>query len=339
VDLHQALDVLSKAIRPGAPGPATDGSTVLRSVVVVDVDRDAGVDGRARAAESRPQVVDIEIIDGVIAAITPSSAQPEGFVTPGLVDMHTHLPSDNPMALADLFGLLYLVHGVTTIRDTGDMDGTGVRAARRAFEITGAGPRVVSAGAFVGGRGQHRWANTKILGRPSDANRVVTELIAEGSQLVKAYEHLDLASIRALVVAAHAHGLPVIGHVPHNLAYEEALIPEPQHFFGVPEPDDLTCPSVLCRGGDWHGVSEQRMRDVVDVTIEHQMGNTPTLAQTDALLRYRSPDLIGDDPVVALLPPFYANVVCITNMGSRSTASFHLIAWTRSMTRLPRSNG
>ena len=309
MELDEALSVLDRSRRPSLPPPTRHGTYTIRDVIP----RDASGDGERRP--SGP--VDVAIADGVIVAIEPSHGEGAGgFLTPGLIDMHTHLPSDNPLDLSGHFMQLYLAHGVTTIRDTGDMDGTGVSAARGALARAGwSGPRIITAGAFVGGPGPRRWPNTKVVASTADAQRVVTELLAEGSGLVKAYEGLDRSSIRALVDAASREGLPVVGHVPHELAYEDALIPEPQHFFGVPPPDELTCTSVLCRGGDWTAVDADRLHEIVDVTREHGLGNTPTLIQNRSLLRYRQPERNAFDATVQLLPPHYVDVIWHPEIG------------------------
>jgi cytosine/adenosine deaminase-related metal-dependent hydrolase len=302
MELDQALTILEQLPRPELPQPLHQEELTIRDVLLP-------------APHAGP--VDVAIADGVIAAIEPSKGNGSGgFLTPGLIDMHTHLPSDNALVLSGHFMQLYLAHGVTTIRDTGDMDGTGVRAARAALDRAGwHGPRIITAGAFVGGPGPQRWSNTKLVATGADADRVVTELIGEGSGLVKAYEGLDRPSIRALVDAASRRGLHVIGHVPHELAYEDALIPEPQHYFGVPPPEELTCTSVLCRGGDWAAVDADRLHDIVDVTLEHDLGNTPTLVQNASLLRYRHPGSNAGDPTVQLLPPHYVDVVWHPEIG------------------------
>ena len=57
--------------------------------------------------------------DGRIAAIDEAAAGPAGpFVLPGLIDAHVHspiLPGDEP-----LHAVLYLLHGVTAVRNLGD---------------------------------------------------------------------------------------------------------------------------------------------------------------------------------------------------------------------------
>jgi len=72
----------------------------------------------------------LTIQDGQIIAITANpytigeseaGTRFAGFyVLPGLIDMHVHqFPLDG-----ELYGLLFLAHGVTTVRNTGDFTGT-----------------------------------------------------------------------------------------------------------------------------------------------------------------------------------------------------------------------
>jgi len=73
----------------------------------------------------------IEVADGSIAGISDTQAAPPSefagcFALPGLIDMHVHLPPDNALKLTQGAALLYLLHGVTSIREAGDLDGTAV---------------------------------------------------------------------------------------------------------------------------------------------------------------------------------------------------------------------
>ena len=231
------------------------------------------------------------------------------FVVPGLVDLHTHLPPGNALRLTPYAGLLYLAHGVTSIRDAGDIDGTAIPAARRAFrrELR-PGPRVFACGPFVAGP-PARWKNTILLERPEDAEAVVSRLVADGFDCVKSYDGLDVPRVRALQAAAARHGLGVIGHVPEGLAYEEALVPNVQHLLGVPPPASLPRAHILDRVADWHAVDDARMDVVVRATLEHGIVNTPTLVSTHQLLLYEDYPLARDDPTVRLMPRLYRDVV------------------------------
>jgi len=230
------------------------------------------------------------------------------FVVPGLIDLHAHLPPDNALALTPYTSLLYLAHGVTSVRDAGDIDGTAIPAAKRFRREGFPGPRVFACGPFVGGP-PARWRNTVILERPEDAEAVVARIAAQGFDCVKSYDGLDVPRIRALEAAADRHGLRVIGHVPEGLAYEEALVRDVQHLLGVPPPASLPRAHILDRVADWHAVDDARMNVVVRTTLEHGLVNTPTLVSTHQLLLYENFQVAHDDATVRLLPRLYRDVV------------------------------
>ena len=133
--------------------------------------------------------------------------------------MHVHLPPDNALKLTPSAALLYLQHGVTTIREAGDLDGTAVAAARR-LERDGAHPvpRLFSCGPFVGA-GKAGFKNTILLedasARAADAAAVRVK--ATGATFLKFYEGLTEPMIRALEQACARHGLKMMGHVPAGM--------------------------------------------------------------------------------------------------------------------------
>lgn len=278
---------------------------VLTNVTIIEptLSRDAEttlrvVNGRIQRGTDR--------IDGTMALPELSGA----FVLPGLVDMHAHLPPDTPLKLSGYYSLLFLAHGVTTIRDTGDPDGTAVPAAREAIEDGEfPGPRIVSCGPFVAGAEPRRWPNTEIVNRPEDAERITRALVEAGHSCIKAYEDLSVEKIVALKAAGKRHGLQVIGHVPSQLSYEEVLIPDVQHFFGVPPAESLKRDHVLNRIADWQDVDDARLDFIVQTTLDHGIINTPTLVSSHRLLLYRDYEAAKDDPAVVLLPRIFSNVV------------------------------
>ncbi|MCZ6805841.1 MAG: amidohydrolase family protein, partial [Deltaproteobacteria bacterium] len=232
------------------------------------------------------------------------------YVLPGLVDMHAHLPPDTPLKLSGYYSLLFLAHGVTTIRDAGDPDGTAVPAARQAIEDGEfPGPRIVSCGPFVAGAEPRRWPNTEIVHEPADAEHIVSKIARAGHRCIKAYEDLTVEKIVALKAAAQRHGLQVIGHVPSQLSYEEALIPDVQHFFGVPPAESLRRDHVLNRIADWQDVDDARLEAIVQTTLDHGIINTPTLVSSHRLLLYRDYEAAKNDPAVVLLPRIFSDVV------------------------------
>jgi cytosine/adenosine deaminase-related metal-dependent hydrolase len=298
--------VVWRALRLPAPPPPAAVSFSLVDVTVVSP-------GRGRVEH---QTLDVR--GGAIRRLAPSEAADDAgpfrdlqgaFVVPGLVDLHTHLPPDNALRLTPLAGLLYLAHGVTSIRDAGDVDGTAIPAARRDFGAGGhPGPRLFACGPFVGGT-PTRWKNTIVLERAEDAEAVVARIATGGFDCVKSYDGLDVPRLRALEAAADRHGLAVIGHVPEGLAYEEALIRNVQHLLGVPPPASLARKSMLDRVADWHAVDGARLDAVVQATLAHGIVNTPTLVSTHALLLYEDYQGARRDPVARLLPRLYRDVV------------------------------
>ncbi len=232
------------------------------------------------------------------------------YVLPGLVDMHAHLPPDTPLKLSGYYSLLFLAHGVTTIRDAGDPDGTAVPAARKGIEDHQfPGPRIFSCGPFVAGAEPRRWANTEIVEKPEDAERIASALVKAGHSCIKVYEDLSVEKIVALKAAGERHGLQVMGHVPSQLSFEEALVPDVQHFFGVPRAESLKRDHVLNRIADWQDVDDARLELIVQTTLEHGIINTPTLVSSHRLLLYRDYEAAKKDRAVVLLPRIFPDVV------------------------------
>jgi imidazolonepropionase-like amidohydrolase len=295
---------VARALEPPPPAQAIADAFELSGVTVVNPGR-GHEEGRT-----------VIVRDGAIRAIRQASAAdlpprfPGAFVLPGLIDLHTHLPADNPLKLTAHFALLHLAFGVTTIREVGDADGTAVAAAREG--ISGGlfpGPRLFACGPFVSGPAPARWINTRIVATAADAARVVRSIREEGFDCVKAYDDLSRESLRAVVAAARHEGLPVLGHVPTAIAYSEGLLPHPQHFFGVPDPASLERDHIIDRVSDWQDVDDAYLERIVAATLEHDLSNTPTLVANRRLLLFEDPAAARADAAVRLLPRFYRDVV------------------------------
>ena len=290
--------------RPAPPPIAAKGKFQLDGVTVVN------------PMQGRRSNATIEVSNGAVAAIAntqdPASRDFAGcFALPGLIDMHVHLPPDNALRLTPSAALLYLQHGVTTIREAGDLDGTAVAAARR-LQRDGAHPvpRLFSCGPFVGA-GKAGFKNTILLedasARAADAAAVRVK--ATGATFLKFYEGLTEPMIRALEQACAGHGLKMMGHVPAGMRYEDARIAEVQHFFGVPLPQTLERDTLVNRSCDWHAVDERRMDEIVEATLKHGIANTPTIVTNQQMLCYRDFDIARCAPAMRNVPPFYLDVI------------------------------
>ena len=207
------------------------------------------------------------------------------FIAPGLIDSHQHLPPASPLKLSGLYCLLYLMHGVTTVLDAGDGDGTAVPAARRLI-ASGAlpGPRVVSVGPFIA-RPPQQWANTVLVEDPVAPAVIVQRALDRGAQAIKLYEALTRSDIAGISAAGAERGLLVLGHVPAALDIEEAGVGEVQHFFGVPTVKSRGgAPQLLKRLADWHAVDEARLDAVVEASTRKGIRHTPTLVVSEGVL-------------------------------------------------------
>lgn len=258
--------------------------------------------------EHRRLVVTGSAIERIDAAPPGSGGAFAGtYVLPGMNDLHVHFPPASPLGQSELFAFLFLYHGVTGVRDAGDVDGTATEPVRRGVaEGRLPGPRVVACGMFVDGD-PPLWKNTLVARNPSEGRAAVEALAARGFDCVKAYNELDADTLAAIREAAHARGLPVIGHVPRRISYELARLDDVQHLTGVPGPDpSLRFPFVLRA---WDDFDAARLEQVIAESLRSGIANTPTLVTLDRLIASEDEAEVTAEPDVRLLPRMYRDVV------------------------------
>lgn len=283
----------------GVPAPGL----LLTDVTIINPGRDR--------TPNAALTVEGEVITSIGSA--PTNAGGQGpyaghYVLPGLIDMHVHHAAAR-VKLTEYFALLFLAHGVTSVRDAGDTDGTALEPARGGIEtLQFPGPRIFASGPFVD-IDAVRWANTRLLSDPEDARRAVTELKSQGFDFVKAYDHLTTELLAVLKEAADEEGLGVFGHVPIDLSYEQALLPDAQHFYGIPGPELLESGSMKDRIASWKGVDEARLQVIVDTATAHGLANTPTLVSKAQLLKLGNYEATLSEPEAAILPRFFSEII------------------------------
>lgn len=166
--------------------------------------------------------------DGVIAGVGPADSVPVPpkatrvngagrFLIPGLADMHVHLFDSDDM-------LLYLAHGVTTIRNLG-----GYGAADSILEIRRQvaagerlGPTIFTSGNWLDGDPPYRSINT-VLRTPADARAEVRREKRLGYDFVKVYVNLSPDVYAEILRTAKAERIPVTGHVPGPVGVDAVL--------------------------------------------------------------------------------------------------------------------
>lgn len=178
----------------------------ITNVTVVDVERERLIGPRT-----------VLVRDGRIASIVaprdaqlPSTAQHiDGrgrFLMPGLVDMHVHLfnlSSHRPPN--DWSFPLYVANGITAVRDM-RADAASIQLVNRWRKALDDGeliaPRILAAGIAVYGAS------------PEDAARQVDSAAHAGAEFIKVFSEVPTSHWRAILAAAKADSLPVVGHVP-----------------------------------------------------------------------------------------------------------------------------
>jgi len=183
----------------------------ITQVTVIDVEH-----GRSVGSQT------VLIEDGRIVSITasrnaripPAAQRVDGrghFLIPGLVDMHVHLfnlSSHRPPN--DWSFPLYVANGITGVREMrGDVASMQwVNRWRKSFndgEL--AAPRILAAGIAVYGAS------------PQDAAHQVDAAADAGADFIKVFSEIPASHWRAVLAAAKARSLPVVGHVPAGVSF------------------------------------------------------------------------------------------------------------------------
>ncbi|HSJ99526.1 MAG TPA: amidohydrolase family protein [Myxococcota bacterium] len=301
-----------RALAPPPPLAMPAQGAVLGAVTVVNP-------GQGRAAR-RSVVVE----GGRIAAIRdPQGSDPgrwaDRTVLPGLIDMHVHFPPPTGLGQTELFALLFLAHGVTTVRDAGDVDGTATAPARDGpREGRFPGPRVYACGPFLDGP-EPLWKNS-IVARDFAQGAAAVERIADaGLDCVKAYDQLPPEALAGVKEQAAKRGLPVIGHVPRRTTYFEAALDDVQHLTGFARRDDdlRPFPQVL---DTWPAFDRAAMAQAARRTAAAGIANTPTMVVVDRLVAAREIARAGSEPDVQMLPRLYRDALW-TREGNRLLGS------------------
>ena len=140
------------------------------------------------------------------------------WIIPGLMDMHAHISGLKNLPLE-----LYLVNGVTTIRDPGGSL-TLLRLMRQEIDSgKRSGPRLFFAGQVLDGN-PPLWPEVSIIAdTPERAESAVNFLIDQGVDFIKVYNSITEPVLAAIIRTAHGRGVPVAGHVPRSITMTRAV--------------------------------------------------------------------------------------------------------------------
>jgi imidazolonepropionase-like amidohydrolase len=279
-----AVAALTLRPPPGPPPPAPGFE--LRGVTVLDPGRPARPGLTVRGGE---RITDVE----------PTAAGDGGafagrYVLPGLVDLHVHHPPRFAIGERELFALLFLAHGVTSVRDTGAI-GSDLRGLRHRLRIgETAGPRLFVCGPPLDGEPM-TWSGARVVGDAEAARAVVADQAAAGFDCVKLYNGLLIEALHAAAAAATARGLAVVGHGPDAVPFGELHHTEVQHLMGLAD-------------SQWDEVPDARVDGYVRHSVRARLSHLPTLVAFAHWADLDAPDL-GEEAAARLLPRHYRELV------------------------------
>ena len=240
----------------------------------------------------------------------PSDPEPicEGcYAIPGLIDAHIHTPPRIASGNQELFSLLYLAYGITTVRDVGASEDSVAELADRLNRGALVGPRMLRCGPVLDGD-PPGWPIARVIGNAQAGIDVVNELAAEGVDCIKVYNEMAVESFAAISSAAARHGLPLVGHVPHRVGLERVSNFEAQHMTGVPY---LALPRPPVgwdiRMADVLAMSDGEIDRAFDVAIRQNVSFTPTLANFRLRLIASDPERFPPTEASDILSAYWAN--------------------------------
>ena len=282
--------------QPQSPPPIKDFIRVQSPVIALEHVR--VIDGTGAAAKADQTIV---ISGGKITAIGNAGVVPvpadanrmdmSGYsALPGLVGMHDHLfyPGggglyhDMPFS----FPRLYLALGVTTVRTTGSMEPyTDLELKKNIDAGKILGPKMNMTGPYLEGEGLPLIQVHALTG-PEDATRTVEYWVAEGARSFKVYNYLTRAELKAVVDAAHKHGIKVTGHLC-SIGFREAAeigIDDLEHgltvdteFHPDKKPDVCPNPNQAAAAAAKLEVTSEPIQTTIKMLVEKHVAVTSTL--------------------------------------------------------------
>ena len=271
--------------------PSPPRVTVFENVNVIPMDRE-------RVLKNRTVVVR----DGLIAEVgdarkvkAPAGAvRVDGrgkYLMPGLVDMHTHLFSDDdfPDELAGDELTLMLANGVTTVRL---MIGTPEHLSLRGKIARGEllAPTLYVASPQLTGNARYAESNGRHVATPEDARRAVRDFKAAGYDFIKITNFITRPVYDAATETAKEVGIRIVGHVDTQVGVARALEAGQQiehldaYLESVLKDDSPIKTSVsdigLFKKENWVSldhIDERKIKEIARATARAGVYSTPTL--------------------------------------------------------------
>lgn len=281
-------------LRPPAIDVPEAGPLVLSDVTLVEPDGPRRPGVTLRLEGGRIESVTSGVADPIETADAEAPVVAGWYALPGLVDLHVHMPPALAVGERALFGLLFLAHGVTTVRDTGSVGGGSLAIGPAVEDGAYAGPRVLACGPFLDGDPPD-WPGARVVRDPADAAIAITELREAGARCAKLYNGLRPPEVEALIEAAAEHGIHLVGHVPESVRLTTLRGVEVQHLMGVTH--------------RWARLRDADVTRYVETTRRASLRHTPTLVAFHQYARIREGGPTLEDERHDWLPRYYRELV------------------------------
>lgn len=193
---------------------AERADVAITDVTVVDVEKQRSLRARTVLIEDGRIVAVVASRDAKIPANTQRIDGRGRFLIPGLVDMHVHLFNTTTRRPANDWAFpLFVANGVTGVREMA-AEPAQMALVNRWRKDMDAGvliaPRILAVGVPVSGKS------------PDDATAQVNAAAAAGVDFIKVFSNVPASHWQAILDAARARSLPVVGHVPWAVSLLEA---------------------------------------------------------------------------------------------------------------------
>jgi len=149
------------------------------------------------------EIENIQIIDGR-----------NGFLMPGLVDMHVHVADKQELGL-------YLAHGITTVRNLWGMP-MHLRMKKEISSEKIISPMFFTTGPMLTGPEFNSPNHLKLYSRDDAIERVKRDK-ARGYDFIKTYNGLTKELFEALIEQAKISEMDIVSHPSHNVPYSDYL--------------------------------------------------------------------------------------------------------------------
>ena len=143
------------------------------------------------------------------------------YLIPGLWDAHVHLLDGGKNLPPDKMFPLFIVNGITYVRDTSGYLDLLLALREEASQLKGMAPRVFITGPHIDGL-QYSWDHSFRLVSAEQAAWAVDSLIKSGVDHIKVYELPSPEVYFGVLARANEHGYRVSGHVPLTMDVIEA---------------------------------------------------------------------------------------------------------------------